>query len=172
MSLDARYWLGTAGNTRNYFRSIANAPLTRHRLYSAPVSAQKRCSSEFAPTVVQPRTALGPRTSHGEPASLAYLPRAACLGVASLADAVPCTLPAVGESAYSFSLTTFSPSGKLVQIEYALNAVSSGSTSLGIKGARSPRGGSGFGALHQRCRLQRRRLSPFVPCAPQRRTVW
>merc|ERR1711998_268043 len=40
---------------------------------------------------------------------------------------------AMGESAYSFSLTTFSPSGKLVQIEYALNAVSAGSTSLGIK---------------------------------------
>lgn len=34
---------------------------------------------------------------------------------------------------YSFSLTTFSPSGKLVQIEYALNAVAAGSTSLGIK---------------------------------------
>lgn len=34
---------------------------------------------------------------------------------------------------YSFSLTTFSPSGKLVQIEYALNAVSAGTTSLGIK---------------------------------------
>jgi len=38
-----------------------------------------------------------------------------------------------GESAYSFSLTTFSPSGKLVQIEYALNAVATGSTSLGVK---------------------------------------
>lgn len=35
-------------------------------------------------------------------------------------------------SQYSFSLTTFSPSGKLVQIEYALNAVSAGATSLGI----------------------------------------
>ena len=34
---------------------------------------------------------------------------------------------------YSFSLTTFSPSGKLVQIEYALKAVASGSTSVGIK---------------------------------------
>eukprot|EP00056_Hartaetosiga_gracilis_P016534 m.5317 g.5317 ORF g.5317 m.5317 type:complete len:237 (-) comp4194_c0_seq1:75-785(-) len=34
---------------------------------------------------------------------------------------------------YSFSLTTFSPTGKLVQIDYALQAVSSGSTSLGIK---------------------------------------
>ncbi|OZJ03706.1 hypothetical protein BZG36_03302 [Bifiguratus adelaidae] len=34
---------------------------------------------------------------------------------------------------YSFSLTTFSPSGKLVQIEYALNAVGSGVTSIGIK---------------------------------------
>ncbi|KAL0949728.1 hypothetical protein HGRIS_009768 [Hohenbuehelia grisea] len=35
--------------------------------------------------------------------------------------------------AYSFSLTTFSPSGKLVQIEHALAAVSAGTTSLGIK---------------------------------------
>lgn len=34
---------------------------------------------------------------------------------------------------YSFSLTTFSPSGKLVQIEYALNAVAQGVTSIGIK---------------------------------------
>jgi hypothetical protein len=35
----------------------------------------------------------------------------------------------------SFSLTTFSPSGKLVQIEHALAAVAGGTTSLGIKGA-------------------------------------
>jgi len=34
---------------------------------------------------------------------------------------------------YSFSLTTFSPSGKLVQIEYALAAVSAGASSVGIK---------------------------------------
>jgi 20S proteasome subunit alpha 2 len=34
---------------------------------------------------------------------------------------------------YSFSLTTFSPSGKLVQIEYALAAVNAGATSLGIR---------------------------------------
>jgi len=39
----------------------------------------------------------------------------------------------MGDSAYSFSLTTFSPSGKLVQIEYALEAVSAGTTCLGIK---------------------------------------
>lgn len=39
----------------------------------------------------------------------------------------------MGDSAYSFSLTTFSPSGKLVQIEYALNAVEQGVTSLGVK---------------------------------------
>jgi 20S proteasome subunit alpha 2 len=39
----------------------------------------------------------------------------------------------MGDSEYSFSLTTFSPSGKLVQIEYALHAVSAGATSLGIK---------------------------------------
>jgi 20S proteasome subunit alpha 2 len=34
---------------------------------------------------------------------------------------------------YGFSLTTFSPSGKLVQIEYALNAVTAGAPSVGIK---------------------------------------
>ncbi|KAF2718447.1 proteasome subunit alpha type-2 [Polychaeton citri CBS 116435] len=34
---------------------------------------------------------------------------------------------------YAFSLTTFSPSGKLVQIEYALNAVNQGVTSLALK---------------------------------------
>ncbi|CAN8073536.1 unnamed protein product [Agarophyton chilense] len=39
----------------------------------------------------------------------------------------------MGESDYSFSLTTFSPSGRLVQIEYALNAVTAGATALGIK---------------------------------------
>lgn len=37
---------------------------------------------------------------------------------------------------YSFSLTTFSPSGKLVQIEYALAAVSAGAPSIGIKCAK------------------------------------
>lgn len=37
---------------------------------------------------------------------------------------------------YSFSLTTFSPSGKLVQIEYALAAVSGGAPSIGIKCAQ------------------------------------
>jgi len=36
-------------------------------------------------------------------------------------------------SDYSFSLTTFSPSGKLVQIQYAFTAVSQGSTSLAVK---------------------------------------
>jgi len=39
----------------------------------------------------------------------------------------------MGESDYSFSLTTFSPSGKLVQIEYALARVGQGSTSLAVK---------------------------------------
>ncbi|GAU29091.1 hypothetical protein TSUD_58570 [Trifolium subterraneum] len=39
----------------------------------------------------------------------------------------------MGDSQYSFPLTTFSPSGKLVQIEHALTAVGAGQTSLGIK---------------------------------------
>mmetsp|Transcript_8278 Transcript_8278/g.34094 ORF Transcript_8278/g.34094 Transcript_8278/m.34094 type:complete len:238 (+) Transcript_8278:86-799(+) len=37
------------------------------------------------------------------------------------------------DSSYSYSLTTFSRSGKLLQIEYALTAVSEGKTALGIK---------------------------------------
>ncbi|KAL1122929.1 hypothetical protein AAG570_003254 [Ranatra chinensis] len=41
----------------------------------------------------------------------------------------------MGSERYSFSLTTFSPSGKLVQIEYALAAVASGAPSIGIKAA-------------------------------------
>jgi len=39
----------------------------------------------------------------------------------------------MSETQYSFGLTTFSPSGKLGQLEYALKAVNSGATSLGIK---------------------------------------
>lgn len=38
----------------------------------------------------------------------------------------------MGDSEYSFSLTTFSRTGKLLPIEYALNAVANGKTSLGI----------------------------------------
>ncbi|KOB59920.1 hypothetical protein PFHG_01683 [Plasmodium falciparum HB3] len=39
----------------------------------------------------------------------------------------------MADGEYSFSLTTFSPTGKLVQIEYALNRVSSSSPALGIR---------------------------------------
>ncbi|TCD70490.1 Proteasome subunit alpha type-2 [Steccherinum ochraceum] len=41
---------------------------------------------------------------------------------------------ATGGGAYSYSLTVFSPSGKLVQIEHALAAVSQGTTSLATNG--------------------------------------
>ena len=40
-----------------------------------------------------------------------------------------------GEEGYAFSLTTFSPSGKLLQIEHALKAVQNGKAALGIQGA-------------------------------------
>lgn len=40
----------------------------------------------------------------------------------------------MGDSSYSFSLTTFNPTGKLLQIEHALKAVQNGKTSLGIQG--------------------------------------
>jgi Proteasome subunit A N-terminal signature len=43
----------------------------------------------------------------------------------------------MSESRYAFSLTTFSPSGKLVQIEHALTAVSAGITAIGIKGIQT-----------------------------------
>ena len=61
-----------------------------------------------------------------------------CVGRGSGGSAhLKCTRPAPtrfrAPLQYSFSLTTFSPSGKLVQIEYALNAVNAGATSLGIK---------------------------------------
>jgi len=39
----------------------------------------------------------------------------------------------MGERHYGFSLTTFSPSGKLMQIEYALNAVRNGQPSVGLR---------------------------------------
>jgi 20S proteasome subunit alpha 2 len=39
----------------------------------------------------------------------------------------------MSEGAYSFSLTTFSPSGKLLQIEYALTAVENGDIAIGVK---------------------------------------
>jgi len=38
----------------------------------------------------------------------------------------------MGDSAYSFSLTTFSRNGRLLQIEYALTAVASGKLAIGI----------------------------------------
>ena len=47
----------------------------------------------------------------------------------------PPRLHEMADSSYSFSLTTFSPSGKLGQIEHALKAVQAGKTSLGIQGA-------------------------------------
>ena len=39
----------------------------------------------------------------------------------------------MSDGRYSFSLTTFSPSGELVQIKHALAAIGAGATSLGIK---------------------------------------
>eukprot|EP01064_Diplonema_japonicum_P031299 TRINITY_DN553_c7_g1_i1.p1 TRINITY_DN553_c7_g1~~TRINITY_DN553_c7_g1_i1.p1 ORF type:complete len:249 (+),score=75.57 TRINITY_DN553_c7_g1_i1:46-747(+) len=39
----------------------------------------------------------------------------------------------MSDSAYAFSLTTFSPQGKLIQIEYAMATVNKGGTALGIK---------------------------------------
>lgn len=42
------------------------------------------------------------------------------------------------DSSYSFSLTTFSRTGKLIQIEHALSAAQQGKASLGIRG-ESPR---------------------------------
>ena len=39
----------------------------------------------------------------------------------------------MAQTAYSFSLTTFNPSGKLLQIEHALSAVANGGTSIAIK---------------------------------------
>lgn len=70
----------------------------------------------------------------------------------------------MAEAGYSFSLTTFSPSGKLLQIEHALRAVQSGKTSLGIQGA-SQRGSAA--ACGHRC--GRPFHSPMLACSHQRR---
>jgi hypothetical protein len=53
-----------------------------------------------------------------------------------------------GDSAYSFSLTTFSRTGKLLQIEYALSAAQQGKTSLGIRGTFSKKA---FGESERDC---------------------
>jgi len=55
-------------------------------------------------------------------------------GIAKFTQARPQNSASMAEAEYSFSLTTFSPTGKLVQIEHALAAVGSGGTSLGLKG--------------------------------------
>ncbi len=65
-------------------------------------------------------------------------------------------------SSHNFSLTTFSPSGKLVQIEYALNAVAAGKTSLGIKGMQKRR--------HEWLPIAPSTSSPLPMLQP--RTVW
>lgn len=61
----------------------------------------------------------------------------------------------MAEAGYSFSLTTFSPSGKLLQIEHALRAVQGGKASLGIQGT----------PVHK-CRSPS--VSPHPPAAPTR----
>ena len=71
----------------------------------------------------------------------------------------------MGEAGYSFSLTTFSPSGKLLQIEHALKAVQGGKTSLGIQG--EPRGA----AAARRVRFAVWRLRVIRACAHVRRSV-
>ncbi|KAK3215315.1 hypothetical protein GRF29_19g2884871 [Pseudopithomyces chartarum] len=71
-----------------------------------------------------------------QPTSRRHHPLHHCLSVAVLySHSWLSSVAAASKMAdrYSFSLTTFSPSGKLVQIEYALNAVNQGVTSLGIK---------------------------------------
>lgn len=49
----------------------------------------------------------------------------------------------MGEEGYSFSLTTFSPSGKLLQIEHAFKAVQGGKSSIGIQGEEKGAGAEG-----------------------------
>lgn len=63
--------------------------------------------------------------------------RAACGSTACVAHHEARMSAGSGEGAYSFSLTTFSPSGKLVQIEHALATVAQGATSLGIKASNA-----------------------------------
>ncbi|XP_065618492.1 uncharacterized protein LOC136062831 [Quercus suber] len=54
----------------------------------------------------------------------------------SSSDEPPLSPDNMGDSQCSFSLTTFSPSWKLAQIEHALTTVGSGQISLGIIGSK------------------------------------
>ena len=69
----------------------------------------------------------------------------------------------MADSSYSFSLTTFSPSGKLGQIEHALKAVQAGKTSLGIQGARASAAADGARRSRHTHRPPRRPLAPPSP---------
>lgn len=72
-----------------------------------------------------------------------------------------------GENAtmsYSFSLTTFNPSGKLLQIEYALKAVQKGQTAVGIRGTFA----ISLRSVRAPCCLPP--FIPRLPC-PQRRAA-
>jgi hypothetical protein len=86
----------------------------------------------------------------------------------------------MADSSYSFSLTTFSPSGKLGQIEHALKAVQAGKTSLGIQGACSRGGAPSAEARARRvatrdarvCVAPRAQNTAPPPPPPQRPTAW
>lgn len=83
-------------------------------------------------SAVHRRHRAGPHTApHSSAPAPALTESHLCSPLVSAADLLASP---VAMSGADFSLTTFSPSGKLVQIEYALNAVNAGKTSLGIKG--------------------------------------
>lgn len=126
------------------------APSARRQLFDFDYS----CISNPSPEPARPKSTrfASPRLDRPDLSSLRYSPgrtssAAPCLPLKQEAAtrefseytavetevAADVRLASLARS-HSFSLTTFSPSGKLVQIEHALAAVGQGTTSLGIKG--------------------------------------
>jgi hypothetical protein len=103
--------------------------------------ANEHCAKLFALQKHHHRTLLPP-TPAAAPSVLCTSARGSRLALAARPSLATSRVPSfrsaqkkMAESGYSFSLTTFSPSGKLLQLEHALKAVQQGKTSLGIQGA-------------------------------------
>ena len=101
------------------------------------------------------------------------------------ASRLPLALPPVRAVQYDTDVTTWSPQGRIFQIEYAMEAVKQGSAAVGLK-VRRGIGGGGLrqvdrahaahaltvptGRLASRCALMQLPSCPLLPLPPCRAT--